>query len=209
MFFRKTPSVFSALFPKIVWRIEESESVFLTFDDGPHPESTPEILKLLKEYKVKATFFILGEHVTLYPQLFQDIKNQGHTIGYHGMKHISGWQSNTQDYIINADSSKYRTSMFRPPYGHLKWAQYKSLLKQHKIVMWDLMPGDFHDRISPQTCLTNIQKNIRPGSIIALHDSPKAIKTLRSLLPKLFDYGQSHNICWDCISERQFDAETF
>ena len=77
------------LYPKALWRMDENEhSVYLTFDDGPIPESTPYILKTLREFDIKATFFVVGDNVHKYPDLYRQILEDGHQVGNHTYNHI-------------------------------------------------------------------------------------------------------------------------
>lgn len=201
MYFKKTPLFIRKMFPKIYWRFEDSTEVFLSFDDGPHPESTPELLALLDSYNIKATFFLIGERVELYPNLFQLIQDNGHTIGFHGQQHLSGWQTSTKKYISNTHSKKISTKLFRPPFGRLKWSQYKVLVEQKKVIMWDLMPGDFEQEMSQKDCFENIKKHLGGGSIIALHDTPIALQKLNFVIPNLSNLVKRRALTFGTIRE--------
>src|SRR5574344_907666 len=106
------------IYPKALWRMNPADhSVYLTFDDGPIPESTPFILDTLREHGVKATFFMVGDNVHKYPQLFQQIVAEGHQVGNHTYNHWSGFKHSTQAYSANTQKANdlIRSHLFRPP----------------------------------------------------------------------------------------------
>jgi peptidoglycan/xylan/chitin deacetylase (PgdA/CDA1 family) len=152
-------------------------AVYLTFDDGPDPASTPELLKFLNTYNIKATFFCLGKKVEKHPELLQAILKNGHGVGIHGYDHLSGWKTRASAYTknINCASALIPSKLFRPPYGRMTCKQYSSLKKNYKIVMWSLMPGDFKKDSGRLESISSIIKKIKPGDIIVLHDSVKTI----------------------------------
>jgi len=176
MYFKKVPSFFPKLFNKAIWQLSSDNQVYLTFDDGPHPESTPHLLSLLDKLQIKANFFCLGSHAELYPELVKDIIRRGHVIGHHGYKHISGWKTSTSEYLKNIDKSipYIDSTLFRPPYGRLSLNQYRHLSSLYTIIMWTIMPGDFEKSISTATILKNLKKNTEGGAIITLHDTVSA-----------------------------------
>src|SRR5438093_7018687 len=94
--------MYKFLFPSIVWRVKTNEPVlFLTFDDGPIPEVTPWVLDTLKQYNAKATFFCIGENIHKYPDVYQRILSEGHSIGNHTYNHLNGWKTKTKKYFEN------------------------------------------------------------------------------------------------------------
>ena len=94
------------LYPKALWRMDAAEhSVYLTFDDGPIPESTPFILDTLKELGVKATFFVVGENVKRYPDLFRRIISEGHSIGNHTYNHMGSLKHYVRTYLSNIETA--------------------------------------------------------------------------------------------------------
>ena len=163
------------LYPDALFRVQTDEKIlFLTFDDGPHPQSTSRILKILGKNRVRAFFFCSGEAAEKYPDLIDAIKTEGHIIGNHGFTHIDGWKTSTRDYCASADNAAKFTSdvYFRPPYGHLTIKQYRRLRKRYKIIFWDIMPYDFETRFGAERSLKLLKKKIRNGSVIVLHDTP-------------------------------------
>src|SRR4051812_48609203 len=96
------PLLIKALFRSLVWNIKTKDLVlFLTFDDGPIPEATPDVLEILKRYNAKATFFCIGENVKKHPEIFQQIIKDGHAVGNHTYNHLNGWKTKKDEYLKN------------------------------------------------------------------------------------------------------------
>lgn len=182
------------MFSNYVWDIPNNENkVYLTFDDGPTPEITEWTLNQLKKHNAKATFFCIGDNIRKYPEIFQKVIDENHSIGNHTFNHLNGWKTSTSDYTENVklhenEHCKLSTKncqIFRPPYGKIKLSQSKLLRNQgYKIIMWDVLSEDFDATISPEKCLENVLKNVTSGSIIVFHDSKKAFKNLEYVLPR-------------------------
>jgi len=173
------------------------QSVYLTFDDGPHPEITPFVLEQLAHAGAKASFFCIGSRVAAHPSVYRQILKQGHRVGNHTHQHLNVWHVNQQDYIndIATASKLIDSNLFRPPYGKLPWyiaKQIPSVIKAPaQIVMWDILSGDFDQRQTASACFEYCCRYIRPGSIIVLHDSEKAWGRLAALLPALISFTTS------------------
>jgi peptidoglycan/xylan/chitin deacetylase (PgdA/CDA1 family) len=205
----KTNKLIKLIFPNYVWDIPTVEKkVYLTFDDGPTPEITAWVLNQLKEFNAKATFFCIGDNIRKYPEIFDSIIINGHTIGNHTFSHYNGWKTKTSDYIENVLLCKEairkqttdNTQLFRPPYGKIRKSQANIIRKEgYKIIMWDVLSGDFDGRISPEKCLQNVTKNTRPGSIIVFHDSEKSHKNLVFTLPKFLTFLKQNNYVCEVI----------
>ncbi len=164
------------LYPEAIFRIKTSEKLlYLTFDDGPDPLSTPRLLNMLDRHSVKAVFFCDGKVAEKYPGLMNQIKSRGHLTGNHGFSHLNGWKTSLKKYIADITTAAQFTSVkiFRPPYGRLRIAQYIKLRKEYKIVFWDIMPYDFDIKFGSENSLRVLKKKIRSGSIIVLHDNHK------------------------------------
>lgn len=190
MQFVRVPQLLKKLFPSFTWDYNTGKKVvYITFDDGPIPESTPWTLNLLKEKGVKATFFCVGDNVRKYPELYQQVLDEGHAVGNHTHNHLRGFTSQNKTYVNNVTlASKYINSkLFRPPYGMIKRSQAKELLKDFKIVMWDVLSEDYRQDISPETCFKAVLKHTRPGSIILFHNHVKSEKNMQYALPRLID----------------------
>ena len=186
------------LYPNLIWRIAtEKKELYLTFDDGPIPGPTDFVLKTLAEYKVKATFFCIGDNVRKHPDIFKKIAQQGHAIGNHTFNHVKGWRTPLDQYVENVKqcdaefrSSEFgvRTSnLFRPPYGRITRSQIKAL-SDYKIIMWDVLTHDYDKANSPESFLRNSILVIQPGSIIVFHDSLKAERNMSYTLPRFMDH---------------------
>lgn len=181
--------------PNLIWEMPDAErpTVYLTFDDGPHPEATPFVLDTLKAVEATGTFFCIGQCVINFTELFSRIIKEGHSVGNHTFNHLNGWKTTTDDYLNNLAAAKAIIPglAFRPPYGRITRAQASNLLKEEpewKIYMWTVLSGDFDTSITPEKCLDNVLRYIRPGAIIVFHDSAKAWERLRYTLPFVIDY---------------------
>ena len=179
------------LYPRALWRMDRHEKVvYLTFDDGPIPESTPFILDTLRHYDIKATFFMVGDNVRKHPDLYEQILKEGHQVGNHTHNHISGFRHSLHDYSYNVEKANayIRSHLFRPPHGWMRLAQYALLSRKYKVVMWDLVTRDYSKWMTPQGIVNNIKRYTRPGSIITFHDSLKSINKLRTALPASIEW---------------------
>ncbi|OQB63050.1 MAG: Peptidoglycan-N-acetylglucosamine deacetylase [Bacteroidetes bacterium ADurb.Bin145] len=175
-FFR--PLLLAKLFyPDAVFRIRTSEKIlYLTFDDGPDPGSTPLILEILEQKNAKAVFFCNGKAAEAYPALVGTIRKQGHMVGNHCYDHLNGWRTSNDRYCNEVDRASVFTSdrIFRPPYGRMKQQQYRLLRRKYKIFMWDLMSYDYDRNFGAQRTLNAVKSKMRPGSVIVFHDKPSS-----------------------------------
>jgi len=179
------------IYPKALWRMDRKErKVYLTFDDGPIPEATPFILSTLKERGIKATFFMVGENVSRHPELYEQIKAEGHSIGNHTYNHMGGAKHTINTYMenINKANELLDTHLFRPPHGWMRPSQYASLSRKYKVVMWDLVTRDYSKWMTAEDIFNNIKTYTRNGSIITFHDSLKSIDKLKTALPQSLDW---------------------
>jgi len=190
------------LFPKAMWRGNERERcVFLTFDDGPVPETTPEVLKILDRYDVKATFFCVGENVERHPQLYSAIIEKGHCAGNHTYNHVRAFAVGYHDYMDNVRKAAQRmhTALFRPPHGQLTRKLYRELQKEYNIVMWDVLTRDYDRSLTPQKVIENVKRYTRNGSIIVFHDSEKSAKNVLTALPEAITYLKTKGYRFDTL----------
>lgn len=174
-----------------VWQMpKDSKTIYLTFDDGPVPEVTFEVLAILDKYNIKATFFCVGDNIDKNPDVFKTIIEKGHTTGNHTFNHLSGWKTHSNKYIENILKCDHyhKTNLFRPPYGRIKPSQLLKLKKTHKIIMWSVLSGDFNQKTSPEKCFENVVRYTKPGSIVVFHDSIKAQKNVLYALPLFINY---------------------
>ncbi|MBX2817316.1 MAG: polysaccharide deacetylase family protein [Saprospiraceae bacterium] len=204
MYLAKTPNVIKNLFPNFIWQMNDcGKQLFLTFDDGPIPEVTPWILSVLKEYQAKATFFCVGDNVERHGDIHQQILDEGHVVGSHTFNHLSGWQTENRSYFRNVlrGAASTDSGLFRPPYGRIKPSQLSYLRKHFRIVMWDVLSGDFDASISDEQCLQNVLQNSTNGSIIVMHDSLKARKKVKYVLPRMLDHFSSAGFSFSALTE--------
>ncbi len=192
MRFFQIPKWSRIIYSDAIWDffLKKNNTLYLTFDDGPCDQSTQWILELLSKHNAKATFFCLGKNVQQHPSLFEEIRKQGHTIANHGMKHLDGFKSTTEEYLEDAaEASKHiHSSLFRAAYGRIKKSQYTALKKQgFQIVFWSLLTYDFDSNLSTEKRLEIIRKKTKAGSILVFHDSEKAFPQLQKELPVLME----------------------
>ncbi|MBA7522247.1 Peptidoglycan-N-acetylglucosamine deacetylase [subsurface metagenome] len=196
--------ILRTLFPGLIWNIPNNENkVFLTFDDGPDPEVTPWVLDLLNRYKAKATFFCLGKNVERYPDIFQRIKDEGHGVGNHSYSHLNGWGTKNNKYFedIKRADKLIQSNLFRPPYGRIMPSQIRVLKEKYKIVMWDVMSGDYSEKINGEKSAGNVLKWSRPGSIIVFHDIQQVFKNLNIALPRILDGFRKRGLNFGAINQ--------
>ncbi len=182
----RLPGLFTGLFRNAVWRMDPTKQVvYLTFDDGPIPEITPWVLGLLRKENIRATFFCVGENVQKYPDVYKQILDAGHSVGNHTFNHIQGFRKTDQEYFSNIEKAAgyIDSDLFRPPHGRIKPTQYHHLKRHFRIIMWDVVSCDYDARLTPEKVFSNIRHFVRPGSVITFHDSIKAEKNLKEVLP--------------------------
>lgn len=186
MFIARPPGVLRWLLPLAVWRIKTNEKkVYLTFDDGPVPEVTPWVLDLLKSQNIKATFFCVGENVGKYPRVYQRVLEEGHRVGNHTFNHRKGFKNKVNTYVGNVMKAEtlIHSNLFRPPHGQLWPSLLRKLNLRYKVIMWDVLSGDYDKGRSGEKCFSDVVRNVRCGSIIVFHDSIKARQNLQVALP--------------------------
>jgi peptidoglycan/xylan/chitin deacetylase (PgdA/CDA1 family) len=179
------------IYPSCVWKINTQQPhVYLTFDDGPHPEITKWVRQQLANFDFQGTFFCIGDNVKKFPETFQATLDEGFAVGNHTFNHLNGFKSKTNRYLenVNLCSQWVDSDLFRPPYGKMLRPQMLQLLPQYKIVMWSVLSGDFDKALSINSAFEALKKNTFPGSIIVFHDSEKAWKNLQILLPKYLQF---------------------
>lgn len=171
---------------RLLWRLPaKGKEVYLTFDDGPEPDVTPQLLDLLAAHGAKATFFCIGEKARRHPDLIARMAGEGHGIGHHTWDHADAWRTSATAYFrsVLRGAAEVGGPLFRPPYGHLACGHAALLAKRFQVVMWDVMGGDFRPGRSAESCARHVLRSIRPGSIIVLHDNPKSAACVQSALP--------------------------
>ncbi len=154
--------------------------VALTFDDGPHPEGTPQILAILAAHNAKATFFVVGEQVQRRPELAQRIQTEGHLIALHGHRHVLQLRRSARelqdDYARSLqaiqDATNQTPTVHRPPYGiyspqGLETARANNL---HPL-LWSAWGKDWRKFTTPQRIADRVIQDLQPGAVVLLHDA--------------------------------------
>ncbi len=202
----RTPGWVKKVYKNRVWDMNTSgKELFLSFDDGPHPEHTPFVLDELKKYNAKASFFCIGKNVLSYPEIYKRIIEEGHTVGNHTNDHLNGSKTTDARYLENIKLAKQYidSQLFRPPYGKISGFLVKQLLSPVyglKTIMWTVLSGDFDVKISKEQCLQNVILNADPGSIVVFHDSEKASERMKYALPKVLEYFAAKGFLFKAIS---------
>lgn len=202
-FFRKdhflvrTPGWLKRIYPRCLWDMQEKEKcLYLSFDDGPHPQITPFVLDLLRKYNARATFFCIGGNVEKYPDTYRQLLAEGHSAGNHTRHHINGWKTGNGEYLKDIEEAgiHIQSHLFRPPYGRISRSQLRQLLdmkasngQNYKVVMWNILAGDWVQDLHPEKCLARISQKISDGDIIVFHDSEKAWDRMSYCLPRLLE----------------------
>ena len=215
MYLIKAPFWIRWVYPQLLWRLPTQEKViYLSFDDGPHESATDFVLDQLKAYQAKACFFCIGKNVVKHPEIYERILREGHQVGNHTQHHMNGWENEEAAYLqeVAAAAEHIHSPLFRPPYGRIKRSaisKVKAILNglyhhlgSSKIVMWDVLSGDFDTQISGETCFQNVIKHAVPGSIIVFHDSTKAWERMSYALPKVLQHFSALGYRFETISSK-------
>lgn len=180
----------------------DRNAIYLTFDDGPHPTLTNQVMDLLAQYHAKATFFLVGENAVKHPELIPYLTDANHAIGLHGHKHLSGWKTKNKAYFEDIASSAevIQSTLFRPPNGEITFSQAKALKKCYKVIMWSHLSADFDHKLSSEQCAAFATKKVKPGSIIVFHDSEKAKPRMIEALKLSLDVYAEKGFSMEAIS---------
>ena len=203
MHFFSVPSTIQWLIPSCTWRkVGQEKVIYLTFDDGPHPEITAWVIDELKKHQIKATFFCVGDNLKKHPETAKQLLTEGHQIGNHTMHHIKGWKHKNVDYIKDIEDcdteirkiheqmndEKAQPRLFRPPYGQIKPSQIGLLReKGYELIQWSDLSCDYDKHLNCKKSLSALVKNAKPGSIVVFHDSEKAENQLKQILPSYLE----------------------
>lgn len=205
LYFVKTPFWLKWMYRSCVWNVPSSQNtLYFTFDDGPHPLATPFVLDELKKYHAKGTFFCIGKNVALYPDIYKRIIEEGHSVGNHTYHHLNGWKTKDDHYMNDIYQAKQiiDSNLFRPPYGRISMFQLKLLRKlKYNLnpIMWSILSGDFDKGLSKEKCLKNVIELSKSGDIVVFHDSEKAFDKMAYTLPKALEYFSKNHFQFDKI----------
>ena len=172
---------------------QAAKTLYLTFDDGPHPFATPWVLEELKKYDARATFFCIGKNVKEYPQIYARVLLEGHRVGNHTQDHLNGWKTDDGRYLDNIREAAQviDSDLFRPPYGRIGRFQTRLLEgapRPFRIIMWDVLSADFDMSLTGARCARNVIRYAQHGSIVVFHDSEKAFDRMRVALPAVLEH---------------------
>ena len=164
-------------------------TIYLTFDDGPHPEITPWVMDQLEAFGFKGIFFCIGDNVSKYPETYKAILERGHQTGNHTFTPLKARKTADDTYIQNTEqcASLVKSNLFRPPYGQISNSKVKAL-RAYEIIMWTLLAEDWNPKLDISKKLIRLQTLSRPGDIVVFHDSLKAKKNLYYTLPKVLEH---------------------
>jgi peptidoglycan-N-acetylglucosamine deacetylase len=196
MYWHKNNFLLHWLYPSFTWHKSRTEKkIYVTFDDGPIPEVTEWVLDVLQQYNATATFFCVGDNIRKHPQIYEQVKHAGHRIGNHTFNHLNGWKTSEHVYLDNVKKFQMvageEVHLFRPPYGKITRRQSSIIRGTHQIIMWDVLSGDFDQKLSPENCLHQSIRHTENGTIIIFHDSLKARKSLEYVLPQYLKHFHS------------------
>ncbi len=200
MISNQTPGILKKIYPSLTWEKESSSEIYLTFDDGPHPEITPWVLEQLDAYEAKATFFCVGECLNQFKKIAEETINRGHKLANHTYHHEKGWKTSNDAYgksvekcnkVVN-EIQKQPNKLFRPPYGRIRRNQILQLRSNFRIIMWSHLALDFKEKLNISKSIRKL-KAARPGSIIVFHDNEKSFENLRKMLPECLAHWSSLN----------------
>lgn len=212
-YFHKTPGWLRKIYPEFNWEIStDSKDLFLTFDDGPVSGATPYILEILEKFNAKATFFVVGDNVRKNKGIIKEVVAAGHQVGNHTYNHVSGWNQSREQYLEQAkkcdeiieDVTGENSGLFRPPYGRITLKQASDVSKKYKVVMWDILSGDFDRTLNHRGALKQLKKS-QPGSISVFHDNQKYIENVKKLLPEFLAYFADQEFMFQKIEKPLLD----
>jgi peptidoglycan/xylan/chitin deacetylase (PgdA/CDA1 family) len=204
------PSVVRLIYPSGVrWNMKDKfhseregkKHMYITFDDGPVPEITPLVLNILSEFNAKATFFCVGDNVRKYPELYNRVIHEGHATGNHTYSHLNGFKVDDSNYIndIERCNTLINSTLFRPPFGRIRFSQIKELRKRYDIILWSVLTGDYNRNLSKEKVLEYAIKYSSNGSIVVFHDSIKAGERMLYALPKTLEHFGKLGFSFDRI----------
>jgi peptidoglycan-N-acetylglucosamine deacetylase len=205
-YFTKTPFWLKMLYPTCLWNYKperNQKKIYLSFDDGPHDAATPFVLDELKKYNARATFFCIGKNVQAEFSLYKKILTEGHRVGNHTQNHLNGWKTDNRTYLANIEKARelIDSDLFRPPYGRATAFQIRNLIDKlhYKVVMWDVLAGDFDPKVNGKQAAERVIQNSKPGSIIVFHDSAKALQVLQVALHIVLAYFSGEGFSFETI----------
>lgn len=203
MFIEQVPNIVRAFYPTVLWRKDKNKKViYLTFDDGPTEELTHWILNTLDEFGIKATFFCIGNNAEKHPEILDEIREKGHSVGIHGYEHRRGLYKDNEVFFSDIEKSKniIKSNLFRPPHGNITPRQAKKLKDLgYNVVLWDVITRDYNTRLPEEKVLDIAKRYTRNGSIVVFHDSLKAEKNMKYTFPKAVKYWLDNGYTFETL----------
>ncbi|MEG0384591.1 MAG: polysaccharide deacetylase family protein [Solibacillus sp.] len=171
------PTIFTRTFSKRIVKSTAQKGLLLTFDDGPNPQYTPQLLDLLKKYNVRAVFFVVAKKARQHPELIKRIQAEGHVIGIHHYTHQSSFvmtpamlkRQLLKSKQILESITNGPVTLYRPPWGHFNAATLK-IANNFQIMMWTSIFGDWKVQTCKSSLLQQLHQARRDGAIYVLHD---------------------------------------
>lgn len=199
------PSILFSLLPSLTWRMPSAaHCVYLTFDDGPHPVTTPLVLDILEQFQAKATFFCLGSQVEAFPEIYQRVLQSGHAVGNHSYSHPDGWRTETDPYCddVQRAAAAIHSPLFRPPYGRITPAKAKRLRSQYDIILWSRLSMDYNLSIPDEQVIRHCTEGLTAGDILVLHDHERAAERMPRVLPVILEKIKALGFGTDIITPK-------
>jgi len=201
-------SLIERLTPNVVYRVRtDLPLVALSFDDGPHPVFTPQVIEILQRYDAKATFFLIGERALRYPELVARIKAAGHEVGNHYLKNRPTFAHSDSRFLAYLQQTERaigpveEPKLFRAP-GGVAWPGQLRLARAqgYTYVLGSAYPNDpMHPPVWYITWL--IEKNLAPGTIVILHDGISDATGSIQALPKIVQGGRDRGFTFVSIGQ--------
>lgn len=178
--------------------------LYLTFDDGPSREYTGQLLCLLKQYRIKASFFVVAEFARENPDLIEWMEEEGHLVGIHSVQHKNALFRgrrficrDLRESIGTLEEMGCRVHYYRPPWGHLNlWTLFFIRTLNLKLILWDVMAQDWSARETAGSIREKILERVFPGAVLCLHDGRgtagapgRTLEALRETIPLLLEQG--------------------
>lgn len=202
MFVEQVPVWLRWVYGSVLWRKDAHKKVlYLTFDDGPNPNTTPLVLNLLDRLQVPATFFCVGRNAEKYPEMLDMMQRRGHQIGVHGYSHQRGLFRHGGLYTddVKRAGKHVKSHLFRPPHGALWPHQARRLAKQYQVVFWDVLTRDYDAKLTPEQVYKIAVRYARPGSIVVFHDSDKARRNMIEAFPRAVEYWKEQGYTFETL----------
>jgi peptidoglycan-N-acetylglucosamine deacetylase len=200
--------LFERITPNIRYRVRtDLPLVALSFDDGPHPHYTPQVLELLARHQARATFFLIGERALRHPELVSDIRAAGHEVANHYFTNGSILTHSNADFLLRLQQTETaiglggEAKLFRPPGGIARSRQLREAVKHgYTCVLGSAYP---HDPMHPPVWYIQwlIEKNLVSGTIIILHDGISNPTRSIQALPHILAAGKSRGLSFVSIGE--------